>query len=90
MLGDVVGTHTKLSLFVKENGKMRRSQSGKLENPGKKFFLKLAADSIRDVNSQKIIMEYRMRESNGANGHVLQLLSGHKGVHEVGRGAVVL
>lgn len=27
--------------------------SGKLLNPGKKFFLKLAADSVRDVNNQR-------------------------------------
>ncbi len=53
MLGDVVGTHTKVSLFVKENGKNGEKPSGKLENPGKRFFLKLAADSIRDVKSQK-------------------------------------
>ena len=27
--------------------------SGKLKNPGKTFFLKLAADSVRDVNMQR-------------------------------------
>jgi hypothetical protein len=27
--------------------------SGKLQNPGKRFFLQLAADSVRDVNLQR-------------------------------------
>lgn len=39
-----------------ERGEWMRSESGssgKLKNPGKQFFLKLAADSVRDVNAQK-------------------------------------
>ncbi|EGZ27547.1 hypothetical protein PHYSODRAFT_466960 [Phytophthora sojae] len=47
----------KLSL-IKENcwqNKVRKdgSWSGKLQNPGKKFFLQLAVDAVRDVNHQK-------------------------------------
>ncbi|ETO99823.1 hypothetical protein F441_22753 [Phytophthora nicotianae CJ01A1] len=34
---------------VRKNG----SWSGKLQNPGKKFFLQLAADSVKAVNLQK-------------------------------------
>ncbi|EGZ12175.1 hypothetical protein PHYSODRAFT_515705 [Phytophthora sojae] len=47
----------KLSL-IKENCwqnniRMDGSWSGKLQNPGKTFFLQLAADAVRDVNHQK-------------------------------------
>ena len=33
--------------------KTGKTGSGKLRNPGKSFFLKLAADAIRDVNLQR-------------------------------------
>ena len=36
----------------KNNIRVDGSWSGKLKNPGKSFFLKLAADSVRDVNRQ--------------------------------------
>ncbi len=54
------------------------------------FFLKLAADSIRDVNSQKDNhgISYA-RKAMVRMGMSLKLQSGHRGVHEVGRGAVV-
>lgn len=32
---------------------MWRQSSGKLPNPGKRFFLRLAADAVRDVNAQR-------------------------------------
>ena len=30
-----------------------KDSSGKIANPGKSFFLKLAADAVRDVNRQR-------------------------------------
>ncbi len=47
------GNAYKVELIRQGKWKNGEKSSGKLENPGKRFFLKLAADYIRDVNSQE-------------------------------------
>ncbi len=83
----------KVELIRQGKWKNGEKSSGKSENPGKRFFLKLAADSIRDVNSKKdnhgisYARKAMVRMSMSLN---YNPDTGESTKWEVGRGAVVL
>ena len=43
----------RMNMVTQDEWKSWKEGSGKLENPGKRFFLQLAADSVRDVSKQR-------------------------------------